>query len=396
MLTSMRQIGLAALAAFSIIPATAAAQTMRPCQLNSSSYNQGMTDQCGAHSYHSGSCGRGMGASLRTTTAGGYRGTGTSLANPYGAVASQTNPYASLSTSPYAGYAASYGESEIGGAMRGTADIVAAQGRWLASLQQADLIKEQGRSAQLLTRREAFDEYFYEGRHTPTFEEERERFAQMDLERSLNDPPLGEISSGQALNTMLVAFRKQSKGAESATAVPLDAGVLRHINLAAGRTRVGILKDEGRLSWPMVLRGDRFKSERDLLNSLAPEAIYQAVNGHVDAGTLKAMASSIQRLRRELTSKISELTASEFIDAKRFLAELDDGTKALGRPDADRLFTGKYAAQGGTVAELINYMLAQGLTFAPAVAGDVASYTALHRALVAYYIGQQSLETAKP
>jgi hypothetical protein len=394
MLPSMRQIGLAALAAFSLSPTVAAAQSVRPG--NSSPYSQGMTGQCGASSYRSGCCGRGMGASLRTTTAGGYRGTGTSLTNPYGAVASQANPYASLSASPYGGYGASYGESEIGGFMRGTADIVAAQGAWLKSLQQADLVKEQGHGAQLATRRQGFDEYFYERRHTPTFEEERERFAQMDLERSLNDPPLGEISSGQALNTLLVALAKQFKDAASGPAVPLDADVLRHINLAAGRTRVGILKDEGRLSWPPVLRGDGFKTERDLLNSLAPEAIYQAVNGHVDAGTLKAMANSIQRLRRELTSKIGGLTASEFIDANRFLAELDDGLKALGRPDADRVFAGKYAAQGGTVAELINYMLGQGLTFAPAVAGDGASYVALHRALVAYNNGQKSNGMAKP
>jgi hypothetical protein len=310
-------------------------------------------------------------------------------------VASQVNPYASLSGSPYAGYGATYGESEIGGALRGTADILAAQGAWLKSLQEADLLKEQGRGTQLLTRRQAFDEYFYERRHTPTFEEERERFAQMDLERSLNDPPIGEISSGKALNTLLAALVKEFKEV-SGPAIPLDADLLRHINLAAGRTRVGILKDEGRLSWPPVLRGDEFKTERDLLNSLAPEAIYQAVNAHVDAGTVKAMANSIQRLRRELGSKISGLTASEFIDANRFLAELEDGVKALGRADADRVFTGKYAAQGGTVGELINYMLAQGLTFAPAVAGDGASYVALHRALVAYNNGQKSNGTAKP
>jgi hypothetical protein len=396
MLTSMRQIGLAALAAFSLIPTGAAAQSVRSGQLNSSSSNQGMMGRCGASSSPSGSCGRGMGASLRSTTAGGYRGTGTSLTNLYGAAVGQANPYASLSASPYSGYGDSYGESEIGGAMRGTADIVGAQGAWLKSLQQADLVKEQGRGTQLLTRRQAFDEYFYERRHTPTFEEERERYAQVDLRRSLNDPPLGEISSGQALNTLLGALGKQFKDTASGPAIALDADVLRHINLAAGCTRAGILKDEGRLSWPPVLRGDRFKTDRDLLSSLAPEAIYQAVNGHVDAGTLKVMANSIQRLRRDLTSKIGDLTASEFIDANRFLAELEDGLKALGRPDADRVFTGKYAARGGTVPELISYMLTHGLTFAPAVAGDGASYVALHRALVAYNNGQKSNGTAKP
>ena len=393
----MKQIGVAALAVFFLSATGAIAQTTRSGQLTSNSSGQGMrgmSGQCGGSSHRS-ACG----SSCRYGGGGGYgfgyRGTSTPLTSPYTAVVGQASPYASASANPYAGYGDGYGESEIAGAMRGTADIIASQGRWLTSLQQADLAKEQVLGARLQTRRQNFDEYFYERSHTPTFEEERERFAQTALERSLNDPPVSEIWSGEALNTLLAHLATQSKGDETGRSIPLDGDVLRHINLAAGRSKVGILKNEGRLSWPTVLREDKYKTERELLTALAPEAINQAVNGRLDAGTLKAMANSIERLRRELTSTIS-LTANQFVDANRFLAELDAGLKAMGRPDADRVLTGKYAAQGRTVAELIDYMIAQGLTFAPAITGDGAAYVALHRALVSYEAGQKVHVIAKP
>ena len=96
--------------------------------------------------------------------------------------ASLTNPYASLTSSyggaanPYSGYGSSYSspyssyyETPIGGFMRGTADVVTSQGKWMESLQKADLLKEQVRQAKLDTRRKSFDEYFYERKNTPTF-----------------------------------------------------------------------------------------------------------------------------------------------------------------------------------------------------------------------------------
>src|SRR5260370_29955517 len=78
-----------------------------------------------------------------------------SLTNPFGAGA-WANPYAG-GVSPYGGggadpYGSSYYETPIGGFLRGTADIVSSQGKWMEILQRADLAKEQRRQAMLATR----------------------------------------------------------------------------------------------------------------------------------------------------------------------------------------------------------------------------------------------------
>src|SRR5205823_4985337 len=145
--------------------------------------------------------------------------------------------------------------------------------------------------------------------------------------------------------------------------VALDEEVLRHINLTAGRGSAGVLKNEGRLSWPPALCDDAYKSEREQLNSLAPEAIFQAISGQADAATVQSMTKSVERLRKKLAGNIKYLTSSEFIDSNRFLANLDDGLKVLGRPNAGSHFTGKYTAKGRTVAELVKQMITSGLKF---------------------------------
>ena len=65
--------------------------------------------------------------------------------------------------------------------------------------------------------------------------------------------------------------------------------------------------------------------------------------------------------------------------------------KVLEKPDAGHYLTGKYAAKGKSVQAVVKYMTQQGLLFAPAIAGDEAAYTALHRALATYDVATSSL-----
>jgi hypothetical protein len=347
-----------------------------------------------------------VGASL---TAGspyaGVAGPYAGYANPY---AGYANPYtaATLSSTGYGayggyggggydisgGYGGSYyGESPVGGYMRGTADIVGAQGRWMKDLQQASLTKEQVRQSKIDTRRKWFEEWLYERKNTPTFEDERQFFANQQLLRSLNNPPEGEIWSGQALNDILADVSKMDKSARG-PAFPLDEDVLRHLNLTAGpgAGNAGLLKNDARLSWPLALRDEPYKTDRELVNSLAPEAVRQAVNGRVDAGTLRELTNAAQRLRENLATNIKDMTANQYTEASRFLGFLEDAIRVLGRPDAGDFFTRKYAAQGKDIGELVRNLTSKGLRFAAATPGDEPAYLAVHRALTVYDRGAKA------
>jgi hypothetical protein len=324
---------------------------------------------------------------------------GSGALNP--AISGLSNPYASLSSTPYGGgYGTGdlgaaypgipyygYGESPIGGYMRGTADIVSAQGKWMQSLQQASLTKQQVRQSMIDTQRKSFDEYYYERKNTPTFESDREAFNNQQLLRSLNNPPESEITSGQALNDVLDDLVRLNKDRGlRAPAPPLDEDVLRRLNLTpgSGNGNAGLLKNDARLTWPLALRDDGYKTDRELVNSLAPEAVHQAINGRVDAGTLRELSAASQRLRQNVTANIRDMTANQYTEASRFLGYLDNAIRALGRPDAGDYFTRKYTAQGKDVAELVRNLAAKGLRFAPATPGDEGAYVAVHRALAAY------------
>jgi hypothetical protein len=313
-------------------------------------------------------------------------------ANPY---ASYANPYTSASTmnsgssSPYS---SSY-ETPIGGFMKGGADIVSSQGRWMKDLQQAGLTTEQVRQSKLNTGRKYFDEYYYERRNTPTFEEERQFFNNQQLLHSLNNPRETEIWSGQALNDILADVAKLDKDQTArARSILLDEDDLRHINLTsgAGGGNAGLLKNDARFTWPLALRDEVYKADREVVNALAPEAVHQVVNGRVDAGTLRELSKAAERLRHQLAVNIRDMSANQYTDASRFLGHLDGAVRTLGRPDAGDYFSPKYAPQGKDVCELVRNLNAQGLRFAPATPGDEAAYVALHRALAAYRGGAQA------
>src|SRR5205085_5189876 len=105
-------------------------------------------------------------------------------ANPYLATAAlATNMYgtnpgtdASLySSSPYSSslYANPY--DPFSGYLRGSADVINAQGKFMVNQQQAFIMNEQYRQERLKSRRAAFEEYLYEREHTPTAQDDYER-----------------------------------------------------------------------------------------------------------------------------------------------------------------------------------------------------------------------------
>lgn len=327
--------------------------------------------------------------------------------NPYAAASLYSNPYsgyanpysASLTSSPYGGYDSGsyYGETPIGGYMRGIAGIISSEGNAVVNIEQSNLLHEQVRRERIENRRRAFDQYLYFREHTPTPEDDRQKAMKELVRRSLNDPPMGDITSGVALNTLLNDIQKKGDNVQGPS-IPLDNDILRHINVKspASAGNPGLLKNEGRLTWPVVLRGPQYKEERDVLNDLTPAAYDQAVSGKSDPGTLESMTAAVRRLGNKLRDNIKDLTPTEYSEGRRFLNNYEDALALLRQPSAGDYFTQK-APKGKNIADLVQHMSKKGLVFAPAVSGDEAAYLALQRALAAYDAGANAqVVTDKP
>jgi hypothetical protein len=294
------------------------------------------------------------------------------MVNPYDA----PNPSAPY-YDPYAGYLSGYA---------GTLDPA---GQYLISQQYAKVVGQQAQQAKIDTRRQAFDEWLYERDKTPTLEDDRERARMENLRRQYNDPPITEIWSGLALNTILDAITKEDKQRGPGPEVPLNTADLRDINLSAGGLTgsVGLIRDGGKIQWPFVFRGSAFTAQRKTLDRLALQAYNQARGGGVDPDTLQGMTDASNRLSAQLLAQVSNLDPNQYIAGKRFLNDLSNTITALQDPQVGNYLTGKWSAQGNTVAQLVAYMNGNGLRFGPADPGDQAAYVSLYRSLVAYYGG---------
>jgi hypothetical protein len=212
------------------------------------------------------------------------------------------------------------------------------------------------------------------------------------VRRILHNPPTVDVVSGYALNTLLKDIGRKP-GYADGPAVALDPKVLEQINVTSRENggNVGVLKfvrDGAPLPWPLPLQGSAYQKQTQHLNHLTADAVNMVKNnGGVDPGTLNDLRADVNQLKDMVSASIDELTPSQSVEAKRFLSQLDDAILALKQQNVGNYFTDRWAAKGKTVADLVAYLNANGLTFAPAVGGDEAAYAALYNALAEYHHG---------
>jgi hypothetical protein len=317
------------------------------------------------------------------------------LVNPYGGpVATMTSaaygadPYLYSTADPYSGY------------LKGTAAVIDAQGRYLVTVEQAYMAKEELKRAKLANKRAALEEWLWERENLPTLEAERARDAQQQLQRAQNDPPPTELWSGQSLNVLLQSAANLPPQGQGPN-IPLDEELLNKINLNTGKGSInfGLLKNEGNLSWPTALLDLKPAGEaqelRDQLQRRAKEALEQAKKGPVDPNTVKELEKSSERLQKLLLAQVGDLPFADYSESKRYLGQLNDGLRALREPNAGDFANGKFKLKAGSVADLIQHMTKHGLKFAPATPGDESAYGALHRALADYSVAVSKLTAEK-
>jgi hypothetical protein len=106
---------------------------------------------------------------------------------------------------------------------------------------------------------------------------------------------------------------------------------------------------------------------------------------------LKDIESDVKTLNSKLDDRdtANELSPSQYIEARRYMTQVEQAVKALRSPSAANYFNDTWKAQGRTVSELVETMSKNGLSFAPATQGDEAAYTALYQALRAFEGGLQ-------
>jgi hypothetical protein len=291
-----------------------------------------------------------------------------------------------VNTAAYAQPTGYYPYNPYGGYLSGAADLVNARANASVTYQQARMASNDAYNAELQTRRAVFNEAAYERGQTMNSEQVRIQKQIDAVRRARNDPPLSEIWAAISLNSLYADIKQAHTYGLRGPAVPLDPATLKHINLTTGVTSTGpgILKDGPKLKWPSVLQDARFDATRKVVDTQTAQALEQAMKGPVDPSLISQTRDTIEAMKVLLKQMVKDVSPGPYMDGKRFLNELDDSYAALKSPEVANYFNGKWSAQGATVAELVDYMMKNGLQFAPATAGDQPYYTAFFQSLVTY------------
>src|SRR5262249_14696193 len=120
------------------------------------------------------------------------------------------------------------------------------------------------------------------------------------------------------------------------------------------------------------------------IDTQTAKALEQAMKGPVDPALIGQVRDTIETMKVLLKQMVKDVSPGPYMDGKRFLNELDESYTALKSPEVANYFNGKWSAQGATVADLVDYMMKNGLQFAPATAGDQSFYAAFFQSLLTY------------
>lgn len=294
---------------------------------------------------------------------------------------------------PAYGYPAYYRKGPYEGYLSGVSDVVNAQGQYGIDYQQARQMNQKSEQEKIKTRRMLIDQRRYEESLRPKPEEVRREKQQQQLARAMNQAPRDEILSGKTLNVLLTDQKQQMASGLTGPTVMLSSDILRQINVTSNVQggNVGILKNGGKLDWPIQLRSKDFQASRQQIDSLMSKAVEEANRDSITFETVTDLSNAQQSMYNTLLRKVKTMSLSDYIPSKKYLQELDDGIQALKAPGANNYFNGKWAAEGDTVEQLVRNMSQKGLTFAPSTRGSETAYQALYQSMLSYQLGVMAM-----
>ena len=319
--------------------------------------------------------------------------------NPYTPSAGAYDPY---STNPYVSpYLYNNPAAGPGLFLMGGADVMRAYGTVITKQEEARIMREQWKREKLKTEKDAFDLRMYIRNNTPTWTEEQTKVAKHTLVRLQKFSTPSEIVEGRSLNYLLKDV-DQNRGKATVTEIPLGSEVLRHLNVKpSGQDTysLGILRDK--ITLPSALLDLMPAEDRQKLEERASALSKAALVGkEADRAMLKDFKLQIADTLDKLIKKANTFGTPEYMEAKRFLADLENARVAIDRGSANVQVAYQQMVSKNeieTVNQLIKTMIDRGWQFAPATQADEAAYRALHSALVQYDVAlNQQAEAGTP
>jgi hypothetical protein len=201
------------------------------------------------------------------------------------------------------------------------------------------------------------------------------------------DPHRTQIFSGSALNDLLTKCAAVSPLPElPEPPAKLPERARKAINiLTPGGVDARVFFKTTNDKWPAAL--EEAAKEKKLLLAQLSATVKEARKGKVSAKTAAALKDAVKNLQENLQESVADMTPYQYIEAKRYTNRLKEGVKAADRPGlgTELALAEKALAEGKTAPDLVRFMIAKKLKFAPAGYANSDGYLDLHKALTDYH-----------
>ena len=190
--------------------------------------------------------------------------------------------------------------------------------------------------------------------------------------RIRDNPTNEDIDSGDALNVLLDQMTNPGVNVGPGLRLANDSlspEAIKDIPFRDETDAITISLDEltDNEDWPLPLRGDAFKADREAYQ----RAVDEALNEDKDGGSLKPetiakVRDAVARLYRKVGETIPKTKQPDHLQATNYLKGLAALSKMLERPKVEKLLAELEKVKTTSVGNLVGFMHAYNLRFSPA------------------------------
>lgn len=188
-------------------------------------------------------------------------------------------------------------------------------------------------------------------------------------DRLRNHPETLDITDGDALNEILVTLLDpgvSGSGLRSIT-TPIRPELIQDVpfELASEGMTICLSQMTQKGRWPLALAVDSFAPERTAVAKTIATALKEDEAGTIQPKTVEAVQNAIDTLERKFASTVPK-DSPDYVPAEQHIKALAGITKMLYSPKMEAILAELEDYQGTTLGELLTFMQAFNLRFAPA------------------------------
>jgi hypothetical protein len=188
-------------------------------------------------------------------------------------------------------------------------------------------------------------------------------------DRLRNHPEQRDIIDGDALNVLLEVLLHPT-GADRSLALiktPLRNDVIRDIPFEYASEGMTACLDRMTMDeqWPLALRSETFRAEREALRKAVSAALEKDKNGNLEPDTVQAVQTAVDQLRLKFEKDVPQ-QSPDYVPALETIKAMAGLTRMLYSPKMDQILAELEDYQGTTLGDLLALMQAFNLRFAPA------------------------------